>query len=224
MQGRFRLLALVALGLAVATIAALIVSRIQPQGSEQGVPAAPTETETTADTPTSTETTSEPSSTEQTTTSTSTFTSTSTSTSSSSSGPVTIAVRKAVTTAPSCPALITGPEITQLTATTATPEQDDKGYCGFDLASGGSAAGVVMVVLTQSTDAQGAEATTFEGNTAYRTTTAATTCDLRVALTDDLSAQFRALWVTVVLTKETSTTCPVVEKVAKTVFDKLPNG
>jgi hypothetical protein len=220
MHGRLRLLALAAVGLAVATVAALVVSWLQ-RASVAGVPIAIQETAPTATAPaepTVTETTtSEETPTERTPTST-------TSSTQSAAGTVTIAKRKTVTAAPSCPTLITGSQVAELTGTTASPEPDDKGFCGFDLAHGGSPAGVAMVVLTPSTEAQGAETTSFEGNTAYRTTTALTTCDLRVALTDDQSAPFRALWVTLVLNTATQSTCPTVDQLAKLVFDKLPNG
>jgi hypothetical protein len=219
MHGRFRLLALAALGLAVATVAALVVSRLQ-LGPVPGIPVAIQEVTTTPpveppppveDTPTS----------EVPTTPASTL---SGPTTTATGAAVTVANRKTITTAPSCSTLITGTEVARLTGTTASPEPPDNGFCGFDLASGGSPAGVAMVVLTPSTDSQGAEVTTFEGNTAYRTTTASTTCDLRIALTEDRTAPFRALWVTLVLNKSTEPTCPTVEKLAKIVFDKLPNG
>jgi hypothetical protein len=220
MHGRLRLLALAAVGLAVATVAALVVSRLQ-LGPVPGVPIAvqqatttpPVEQPPAEDTPTS-----------ESTTSTTTATTLSGPRTTATGAPVTIAKRKTFTAAPSCSTLITGTEIAQLTSTTASPEPSDKGFCGFDLASGGSPAGVAMIVLTPSTDAQGAELTTFEGNTAYRTSTVSTTCDLRIALTEDQRAPFRALWVTLVLTKATESTCPKVDQLAKIVFDKLPDG
>ncbi|TCO52558.1 hypothetical protein [Actinocrispum wychmicini] len=228
MHGRFRLLALAVVGLAVATVAALLASRIRI-GSVAGSPAAAPQT-TIPETPSS-----EPADTESATSTesstTSMFPPTSLTTSSSRQPPwsVTIAKRKTVATAPACATLITGAEVARLTGTTAAAEPADQGYCGFDLATGGNAAGVAMVVLTpsadtQRADAQSPEVTSFEGNTAYRTTSAASTCDLRIALTDDQSAPFRALWVTLVLNTATESTCPTVDKLAKIVFDKLPNG
>ncbi|MEV4314624.1 hypothetical protein [Actinocrispum sp. NPDC049592] len=219
MQGRFRLLALAAVGLVVATAAALVVSKLQ-LAPVSGQPIAIQQTTTNTEPPLPETTESEfPSSPPSATTLSGPSTTTSTGTS------VTIAKRKTVSTAPSCSTLITGSEIAQLTSATASPEPSDQGgFCGFDLAAGGGPAGVAMIVLTPSTDAQGAEPTTFEGNTAYRTTTASTTCDLRIALTEDQHAPFRALWVTLVLTNATESTCPKVEKLAKIVFDKLPDG
>jgi hypothetical protein len=221
MHGRFRLLALAAVGLVVATSAALVVSRLQ-LGPVPGVPIAVQEV------PTATTPPDEPPATEESTPtskpSTPTATTLSGPSTTASGAPVTVAKRKTITTPPSCSTLITGTEIARLTGASATPEPSDKGYCGFDLAKGGSPAGVTMIVLTPSTDSQGAELTTFEGNTAYRTTTAMTTCDLRIALTDDQRAPFRALWVTLVLNTSTESTCPTVDKLAKIVFDKLPDG
>jgi hypothetical protein len=228
MHGRLRLLALAAVGLAVATVAALIASRLQLGSVVNGVPAAAPATSQTAEPeptvtefPTAPTTSREPSTTYSLPTSSSTF-GTSTST---ASGPVTVTKRKTVTTAPACPSLVTNAEIGRLTGTTASPEPASAGYCGFDLSSGGSANGVVLVVLTGTTDSgPGAQATTFEGNSAYRTTSAVTTCDLRVALTDDQSAPFRALWVSLALNTATESTCPTVDKLTKMVFDKLPNA
>jgi hypothetical protein len=214
MQGRLRFLALVAVGLVVATVAALISTWAQSPVPGQSIDAPVTET-TTAPVETTPEETFSP----EPTTPATTFPSTR-----PTEAPVTIKKRKTITTPPSCSTFITGTEIAQLTGTTAAPEANDKGFCGFDLASGGSPAGVAMIVLVPSTESQGAQSTTFEGNTAYRTTTVSTTCDLRVALTDDQSAPFRALWVTLVLTKATESTCRTVEKLTKIVFDKLPDG
>jgi hypothetical protein len=222
MHGRLRFLALAAVGLAVATVAALLGTwAAQPPVTGQPI-AAPVTEETTP--PVETTTPAETYSTETPPTSFANPSSSSSTNTRPAGAPVTIAKRKTIATAPSCPTLITGTEIARLTGTTAAPEPNDPGFCGFDLASGGSPAGVATIVLVPTTDAPGAEPTTFEGNTAYRTTTVTTTCDLRVALTDDPSAPFRALWVTLVLTKATESTCPTVEKLAKIVFDKLPDG
>lgn len=227
MHGRLRLLALAAVGLAVATVAALVASRLELGSVVNGIPAAaPVTARTTESEPTVTEFPTEPTtSTEPSTTYSLPTTSATTSSTSTSGGPVTVTKRRTVATAPACPSLVTNAEVGQLTGTTASPEPASAGYCGFDLSSGGSANGVLLVVLTRTTDSgPAAQATTFEGNSAYRTTTAVTTCDLRVALTDDQSAPFRALWVSLALTTATESTCPTVDKLAKMVFDKLPNG
>jgi len=227
MHGRLRLLALAAVGLAVATVAALVASRLELGSVVNGIPAAaPVTKQMTEPEPTVTEfPTAPPTSNEPSTTYSLPTPSTTTYGTSTASGPVTVTKRKTVTTAPACPSLVTNAEVGQLTGTSASPEPATAGYCGFDLSSGGSANGVVLVVLTGATDSgPGAQATTFEGNSAYRTTTTVTTCDLRVALTDDQSAPFRALWVSLALNTATESTCPTVDKLAKMVFDKLPNA
>lgn len=225
MHGRFRLLALAVVGLAVATVAALLASRIRLGSGAETTAGAPQTTipETTSSQPTLTEPTTEPSTTS------STFSPSSLTTSSSQQQPLTIATRKTVNTAPACTKLITGGDIARLTGTTAAAEPAEQGYCGFDLTHDGGAVGVAMVVLTQATDTQATdtltpEVTTFEGNTAYRTTSTASTCELRIALTDDQGTPFRALWVRLVLNTATDSVCPTVDKLAKLVFDKLPNG
>ncbi|MET0132445.1 MAG: hypothetical protein ABW215_02520 [Kibdelosporangium sp.] len=220
MQNRLRFLALMAVGLAVATVAALIGNWAQRESATGTVLA---ETTTSAPAPTEESTPSYEPEPEPTTT-----TRTTSPTTTSSSNGLTIATRKTVTTPPpACAALVTKTEITQLTGATATPETatqepEDSVFCSFNLTRSGTPAGLVLVVLTPTTESKGSEKTTFAGNTAYRTTTATSTCDLRVALTDDSIAKFKALWVTVVLTDASESTCPKVEQLAKTVFDKLP--
>lgn len=137
---------------------------------------------------------------------------------------MTIANRKTITTAPACASIVTPAEIGRLTGTAATQEPEDKGFCGFTLTRSGTPAGVVLVVLTQAMRDQSAERTTFEGNTAYHLTTTETTCDLYVALTDDQTAPYRVLWVSVVLTGPTEPICTTADKLAKSAFAKLPAG
>jgi hypothetical protein len=214
MESRLRFLALMALGLAVATVAAMVVTWAQRQ-PVAGVPLAIQETTTTPPPAETTPTTLDGPTTTP---------SRPTRTTKPSAAPLTIANRKTVTNPPPCASLVTKAQIADLTGATPAQEPEDKGYCGFNLATGGSPAGVAMVVLTPSTDVQGGEATTFEGNTAYRTSTAANTCDLRIALTDDPAANFRALWVTLVIVNATEPICPKVDRLAKLVFDKLPTS
>lgn len=214
MESRLRFLALMALGLAVATVAAMVVTWAQ-RAPVAGVPLAtqetPSSTSVAEETPTTfngpTTTPSRPPRTTR-----------------SSAPPLTITNRKTVTTAPPCASLITKAQIADLTGATPAQEPEEKGFCSFNLAKGATAAGVAMVVLTPANDVRGTEQTTFEGNTAYRTTTATNTCDLRIALTDDPTAPFRALWVTLVITNSAEPVCPKVERLAKLVFDKLPTG
>ncbi|GAB3877087.1 hypothetical protein GCM10029964_025490 [Kibdelosporangium lantanae] len=137
------MLALAAVGLAVATVAALVASRLQLGSVVNGIPAAapatvqPTRSEpTVTEFPTATTLPSEPSTSYSLPTTTATTTSTST-----ASAPVTVTKRKTVTTAPACPSLVTNAEVGQLTGTTASPEPATAGYCGFDLSIGGSAKG-----------------------------------------------------------------------------------
>jgi hypothetical protein len=138
---------------------------------------------------------------------------------------VTISKRKTITTPPACASLVTPAQIGQLTGTTASPEPEDKGFCSYTLTKpGGGPAGITLVVLTSALDTQNTQETTFEGNTAHRLSTQTTTCDIRVALTDDRSAPYRVLWVSMVLSPPAEPICSTVEKLAKVVFDKLPNG
>jgi hypothetical protein len=143
----------------------------------------------------------------------------------SSNTPVTISKRKTITTPPACASLVTPAQIGQLTGTTASPEPEDKGFCSYTLTKpGGGPAGITLVVLTSALDTQNTQETTFEGNTAHRLSTQTTTCDIRVTLTDDRSAPYRVLWVSMVLSPPAEPICSTVEKLAKVVFDKLPNG
>jgi hypothetical protein len=154
-------------------------------------------------------------------------TSSTTTTRTSSSAPPTITKRKTITTPPACSALVTPAQIGQLTGTTASPEPEDKGFCSYTLSRPGGPAGITLVVLTSALASQNAGSmseTTFEGNTAHRLSTQATTCDIRVALTEDQSSSYRVLWVSVVLSSPTEPVCSTVDKLAKAVFDKLPSG
>jgi hypothetical protein len=142
----------------------------------------------------------------------------------SSNTPVTISKRKTITTPPACASIVTPAQIGQLTGTTASPEPEDKGFCSYTLARPGGPAGITLVVLTSALDTQTTQATTFEGNTAHRLSTQTTTCDIRVALTDDQTSSYRVLWVSIVLSAPAEPICSTVDKLAKSVFDKLPTG
>ncbi|MBP2330950.1 hypothetical protein JOF56_011335 [Kibdelosporangium banguiense] len=147
-----------------------------------------------------------------------------TTTRTSSNTDVTITNRKTISTPPACATLVTPAQIGQLTGTTATPEPEDKGFCSYTLARPSGPAGITLVVLTSALDTQNTEETTFEGNTAHRLSTQATTCDIRVALTDDRTSPYRVLWVSIVLSAPAEPLCSTVEKLAKSVFDKLPSS
>jgi hypothetical protein len=140
-----------------------------------------------------------------------------------SSARVSVTTPKTITTPPSCAAMITKAEIGRLTDTTATQEPEDKGYCSYTLTRSGQPAGIALVVLNQTLEAPNSQTTTFEGNTAHRSLQQ-TACDLRVALSDDESAEFRVLWVSVVLTNPGGSVCETTDKLAKAVFDKLPGS
>jgi hypothetical protein len=146
-----------------------------------------------------------------------------TTTTRTSSSQVTIAKRKTVTTPPACATLVTTAQIGQLTGTTATAEPEDKGFCSYTLARSGRPAGITLVVLTQQFEAGDSQETVFEGNTAHRLSTQPTSCDLRVALTDDQTSDYRVLWVSMVLASPGEPLCQTAEKLAKAVFDKLPD-
>ncbi|CAM4295249.1 hypothetical protein KIPE111705_46665 [Kibdelosporangium persicum] len=145
-------------------------------------------------------------------------------TTTTSGPPLTIANRKVITTPPACASFVTPADIGRLTGTTAHAEPEDKGFCGYTLDRSGTPAGVALIVLNESLDAQNTEPTTFEGNSAYRLSTVDTTCDLRVALTDDQSVKYRVLWVSLVLSGPSEPVCGTVEKLARHVFGKLPGG
>lgn len=137
--------------------------------------------------------------------------------------PLTIAKRKTITTAPACASFVTPADIGRLTGTTANAEPEDKGFCSYTLDRSGNPAGVALIVLNATLDAQNTESTTFEGNTAHRLSTIDTTCDLRIALTDDTTVPYRVLWVSLVLSGPTEPICTTVEKLARHVFGKLPD-
>lgn len=143
-------------------------------------------------------------------------------TTTTSEPPVTIAHRKTITTAPACSTFVTVDDIGNVTGTNASAEPEDKGFCSYTLTRSGNPAGIALVVLTSSLETKGTTPTTFEGNTAHRRNTVDTTCDLRIALTDDRSAQYRVLWVSLVLTGHDEPVCAVVDKLATKVFGKLP--
>ncbi|ALG07951.1 hypothetical protein [Kibdelosporangium phytohabitans] len=138
--------------------------------------------------------------------------------------PPTIAKRKTITVAPACSTFVTPAAIGNVTGTNATAEPEDKGFCSYTLTRSGNPAGIALVVLTAGLETKGTTPTTFEGNTAHRLSTADTTCDLRIALTDDQSARYRVLWVSLVLTGHTEPVCAAVDKLAAQVFAKLPDS
>lgn len=145
-------------------------------------------------------------------------------TTTTSGPPLTIAKRKTLTTAPACGTFVTPADISRITGTTATAEPEDAGFCNYTLDRSGTPAGIALVVLTETIDPQNTEATTFEGNTAHRLSTVDTTCDLRIALTDQQAVKYRVLWVSLVLNGPTEPICATVEKLAKHVFSKLPDN
>ncbi|MFC0112885.1 hypothetical protein [Kibdelosporangium aridum] len=145
-------------------------------------------------------------------------------TTTTSGPPLAIAKRKTLTTAPACATFVTPTDVGRLTGTTATAEPEDKGFCSYTLDRSGTPAGVAMIVLHESLDAENTQSTTFEGNSAFRLTTIDTTCDLRIALTDDQSVKYRVLWVSLVLSGPAEPICTTVEKLARHVFGKLPGN
>lgn len=141
--------------------------------------------------------------------------------------PLTIARRKTITTAPACAALVTPDDIGRVTGASATAEPEDTGFCGYTLTRSGTPAGVLLVVLTAEQATAGTATgtdTTFEGNTAQRLSTVDTTCDLRIALTDDNAARYRVLRVSLVLTGSAEPACATADKLARHVFANLPGG
>jgi hypothetical protein len=142
----------------------------------------------------------------------------------SGTGTVTIGTPKVLADQPDCANVVTAEQVTQATGMPATPKSVTRGFCTYDLKAGSQPTGLALITFSSTIENAGSEPFTFEGNSASRKLTSNTTCDLRIALNDNRSSMYRSLWVTLLVFKPSEPVCDGANKLAKVVWDKLPNG